>query len=44
MMKDKQPKLNMYGCHPCVECGGEHRYPTQSGTIRCDDCGMEEWS
>ena len=33
---------NMYKCTPCPKCGGHHRFPTQRGTIQCDDCGFSE--
>lgn len=38
-------KHNMYGCSPCPDCTGVHRWPTlgvhpeHPSSIVCDDCG-----
>jgi hypothetical protein len=34
------PDANMYGCFPCPVCKSIYRWPTQQGTVRCDDCGL----
>ena len=34
------PDANMYGCFPCPICKSIFRWPTQQGTVRCDDCGL----
>ena len=33
---------NMYGCTACPKCKGRYRYPTQHGTIICDQCEFVE--
>ena len=34
------PDANMYGCLTCPVCKSIYRWPTQQGTVRCDDCGL----
>ena len=34
------PDANMFGCFPCPRCKSIYRWPTQQGTVRCDDCGL----
>lgn len=34
------PDANMFGCFPCPVCKSIYRWPTQQGTVRCDDCGL----
>ena len=34
------PDANMYGCFTCPVCKSIYRWPTQQGTVRCDDCGL----
>lgn len=44
------PNANMYGCTPCPECNGKHRYPMRNVVglavqnpdvlkVVCNDCG-----
>ncbi len=41
-MSEYPPGSNMFGILPCPKCGSEYRWPTQQGTIQCDDCGHVE--
>ena len=34
------PGSNMFGCFPCQVCKSIYRWPTQQGTVKCDDCGL----
>lgn len=41
-MSNQNTTTNMYGCTLCPKCKGDYRWPTQLGTVICDDCGFTE--
>jgi hypothetical protein len=41
---EKPAQPNMFGLLPCPNCGSTFRWPTQQGTIQCDDCNTSSFA